>query len=268
MNIHPTALVDADAELHETVTVGPYTIVGPKVKIGAGCEIGAHCVISGPTRIGDHNRIGPFATVGAPPQDLKYNGEPTELVIGDHNVIREYVSIHRGTPASLGYTKLGDHNLLMAYVHIAHDCVLANGVILANAVTLAGHVTIYDRAIIGGLTAIQQFARIGCFTYIGGMSGLSKDIPPYVVMAGIRGQMRISGINRVGLKRAGYSSESIKSLHGAFQIIFRTPDLLLAAALEKAAAQYGDCAEVRHLVEFFQNSHHGVLRQVGGDNDE
>ncbi|MFU8819653.1 MAG: acyl-ACP--UDP-N-acetylglucosamine O-acyltransferase [Desulfurivibrio sp.] len=268
MNIHPTAVVDPAAELHETVAVGPYTIIGPGVRIGAGCEIGPHCVISGPTRIGSHNRIGPFATVGAPPQDLKYKGEPTELIIGDHNVIREYVSIHRGTPGGLGYTRLGDRNLLMAYVHIAHDCTIDNGVILANAVALAGHVSIHDRAIIGGMTAVQQFTRIGAFTYIGGMSGLSKDVPPYVVMAGVRGQMRVSGINRVGLKRAGFAAESIRGLHGAFKIIFRNSELLLADALERALAEYGDCPEVRHLVEFFQNSHHGVLRQVGGDNDE
>ncbi|HET98704.1 MAG TPA: acyl-ACP--UDP-N-acetylglucosamine O-acyltransferase [Desulfurivibrio alkaliphilus] len=268
MTVHPTAVVDPAAKLHDSVTVGPYTVIGPQVEIGPGCEIGAHCVLSGPTRIGAHNRIGPFATVGAPPQDLKYDGEPTELVIGDHNVIREYVSIHRGTPSGLGYTRLGDRNLLMAYVHIAHDCVLGNGVILANAVTLAGHVTIYDRAIIGGLTAIQQFVRVGQFTYIGGMSGLSKDIPPFVVMAGVRGQMRISGINRVGLKRAGFAPEKIKSLHRAFKIIFRRPELLLAAALEKALAEQGECPESRHLIEFFADSHHGVLRQVGGDNDE
>lgn len=268
MNIHPTAVVDPAAELHETVTVGPYSVIGADVVIGAGSEIGAHCVLNGPTRIGEHNRIGPLATVGAPPQDLKYAGEPTELHIGNHNVIREYVSIHRGTPAGLGYSQIGDHNLLMAYVHIAHDCVVGNHVVLANAVTLAGHVTIQERAIIGGLTAIQQFVRVGSYTYIGGMSGLSKDVPPFVVMAGIRGQMRISGINRVGLKRAGFSAASIKSLHGAFKIIFRQPELLLAAALEKATAQYGECAEVRQLLEFFDNSRHGVLRQVDGDQDE
>ena len=268
MKIHSTAVVEAGAELHETVSVGPYTMIGPDVVIGEGSEIAAHCVISGPTRIGAHNRIGPFATVGAPPQDLKYKGEPTELVIGDHNVIREYVSIHRGTPSGLGSSRIGDHNLLMAYVHIAHDCLIGNGTVLANAVTLAGHVTIQDRSIIGGLTAIQQFTRVGAFTYIGGMSGLSKDVPPFVVMAGIRGQMRISGINRVGLKRAGYSAESIKSLHGAFKIIFREPELLLPAALEKARAEFGDCAEVRQLVDFFADSHHGVLRQVGSEHDE
>ncbi|MDZ7640818.1 MAG: acyl-ACP--UDP-N-acetylglucosamine O-acyltransferase [Desulfurivibrio sp.] len=268
MNIHPTAVVDAAAELAETVTVGPYTVIGPGVTIGAGCEIGAHCVLSGPTRIGEHNRIGPLATVGAPPQDLKYNGEPTELYIGDHNVIREYASLHRGTVAGLGYSRIGDHNLLMGYVHIAHDCVVGNHVILANAVTLAGHVTIEDRAIIGGLTAIQQFVRVGGFSYIGGMSGLSKDVPPFVVMAGIRGQMRLSGINRVGLKRAGFTAASIKSLHGAFKIIFRHPELLLSEARQQAADQYGECAEVRQLLEFFDHSRHGVLRRADGDADE
>lgn len=262
MTIHPTAVVDPGAELDDSVSVGPYTIIGPGVKIGARCEIGAHCAISGPAVIGEDNRIGPFATVGAPPQDLKYDGEPTELFIGNRNVIREYVSIHRGTVAGLGYSQLGDDNLLMAYVHIAHDCLVGNGVIMANAVTLAGHVVIEDRSIIGGLTAIQQFVRIGTFTYIGGMSGLSKDVPPYVVMAGIRKQMRIGGINQIGLRRAGFAPENIKKLLAAYKIIFRTPSLLLQQALDQALSTAGDCPEVMHLVEFFRNSRQGVVRQV------
>ncbi len=262
MNIHPTAIIDPGAVLHDSVSVGPYTIIGPRVSIGAGSEIASHCVITGPTKIGEHNRIGPFATIGAPPQDLKYQGEPTQLTIGDHNVIREYVSIHRGTAAGLGYSTIGDRNLLMAYVHIAHDCVVGNQVIMANAATLAGHVRIEDRAIIGGLTAVQQFTRIGAFTYIGGMSGVSKDVPPYVVMAGIRGQMRISGINRVGLKRAGFSPATIKKLVAAFRTIFRTPDLLLQEALEQARREGGDCPEVLHMVDFFKGSKQGVVRLV------
>ncbi|MDF1615075.1 acyl-ACP--UDP-N-acetylglucosamine O-acyltransferase [Desulfurivibrio dismutans] len=267
MTIHPTAAIDPGAELHETAIVGPYTVIGPEVKIGARSEIGAHCAISGPTVIGDENRIGPFATVGAPPQDIKYRDEPTELIIGNRNVIREYASLHRGTPAGQGYSRIGDDNLLMAYTHIAHDCTVGNGVIMANAVTLAGHVLIEDRAIIGGLTAIQQFVRIGTFTYIGGMSGLSKDVPPYVVMAGIRKQMRIGGINQIGMRRAGFAAENIKKLQAAYKIIFRTPELLLQEALDRALAVDENCPEVKHLVGFFRHSKQGVLRQVNGNDD-
>ena len=267
MNIHPTAVIDPGAQLHETVTVGPYAVIGPEVSLGAGCEIAAHAIITGPSRIGAGNKIGPFTTVGAPPQDLKYSGEPTELIIGDHNVIREYVSIHRGTVTGINQTRIGNHNLLMASVHIAHDCVVGNGVIMANAATLAGHVEIEDRAIIGGLTAIQQFTRIGTFCYIGGMSGVSKDVPPYVIMSGIRGQMRVTGINRVGLKRAGFSSASITSLVQAFKIIFRRPELLLQEALDEALAAAPDCAEVQRLVQFFRTTKRSVLRSAGDDDE-
>lgn len=267
MPIHPTAVVDPAATLHETVNVGPYTIIGPAVTIGADCEIAAHCVITGPTRIGVGNRIGPFATIGAPPQDLKYHGEPTELIIGDHNVIREYVSLHRGTPTGIGYTQVGSHNLLMAYVHIAHDCIIGSHVVMANAATLAGHVAIEDHAIIGGLTAVHQFSRIGTYCFIGGMSGLSKDVPPYVIMSGIRDQMRVTGINRVGLKRAGFSAEAINGLVQAFKIIFRRPELLLQEALDQALAEVPDCAEVQHLVEFFRTSERSVLRTAGDDDE-
>lgn len=265
--IHPTAVIDPGATLHETVSVGPYAVVGPDVAIGPGCEIASHTVITGPTKIGAGNKIGPFATVGAPPQDLKYHGEPTELIIGDHNVIREYVSIHRGTPTGISYTKVGDHNLLMGSVHIAHDCIVGNHVIMANAATLAGHVEIEDRAIIGGLTAVQQFSRIGTYCYIGGMSGVSKDVPPYVIMSGIRGQMRVTGINRVGLKRAGFSPESISGLVQAFKIIFRRPELLLQEALDLALAEVPGCAEVEHLVNFFRTTKRSVLRAAGDDDE-
>lgn len=279
MNIHPTAIIDPNTELHETVEVGPYAVIGPGVRVKAGCRIGAHCNLSGPAVIGEDNRIGPFATVGAPPQDLKYQGEPTELIIGNNNVIREYVSIHRGTikrtvngtsgkiASGLGRTIIGDNNLIMAYGHIAHDCTVGNGVVMANAVTLAGHVLIEDRAVIGGLTAIQQFVRVGTFTYIGGMSGLSKDVPPYIVMAGVRKQMRISGINQVGLRRAGCPPVNIRKLQTIFKIIFRNPELLLNEALDQASAQCGDCPEAKRLVEFFQTSRQGVLRQVGPEDE-
>jgi len=265
MHIHPTAIVDSSAKLAPDVTIGPYSIVGKDVTIGPGTTVTSHCVITGPTVIGVGNTIGPFATIGAPPQDLKYKGEPTELIIGDHNVIREYVSIHRGTPTGIGHTRIGNRNLLMGYVHIAHDCVLSDRVIMANAATLAGHVQIEEHAIIGGLTAVHQFTRIGAHCYIGGMSGINRDVPPYVIVSGIRDQMRVSGINRVGLKRAGFSSETIRRLIEAFKIIFRTPDLLLQEALDKALAAAPDCPEVARMVNFFRTSERSVVRAAGGE---
>jgi len=198
MNIHPTAIVAPEAELDSSVKIGPYVIIEKDVKIGRDTDIKPHSVITGPTTIGSGNVIGPFATVGAPPQDLKYQGEDTKLVIGDHNQIREYVSIHRGTVTGNSLTTVGSNNLLMGYVHIAHDCIVGNSAILANGATLAGHVQVEDHAIIGGLVAVLQFTRIGAFSYIGGLSGISKDVPPFVIVSGTRKSMRVSGINKVG----------------------------------------------------------------------
>lgn len=262
MNIHPTAIVDPGAELDGSVNVGPYVIIEKGVKIGRGTEIKPHSVLTGPTTIGSGNVIGPFATVGAPPQDLKYKGENTELVIGDNNQIREYVSIHRGTVTGNGITTLGSRNLLMGYVHIAHDCIVGNSAVLANAATLAGHVQVEDYAIIGGLVAIHQFSRIGAFSYIGGLSGISKDVPPFIIVSGTRKEMRISGINKVGLRRRGMDSDTLKKLDRAYKIIFMTPDLLLKDALEQAAAELVDCEPVDQLINFFRTSKQGVIRTI------
>jgi UDP-N-acetylglucosamine acyltransferase len=262
MNIHPTAIVDPGAELDGSVNVGPYVIIEKGVKIGRGTEIKPHSVLTGPTTIGSGNVIGPFATVGAPPQDLKYKGENTELVIGDNNQIREYVSIHRGTVTGNGITTLGSRNLLMGYVHIAHDCIVGNSAVLANAATLAGHVQVEDYAIIGGLVAIHQFSRIGAFCYIGGLSGISKDVPPFIIVSGTRKEMRISGINKVGLRRRGMDSDTLKKLDRAYKIIFMTPDLLLKDALEQAAAELVGCEPVDQLINFFRTSKQGVIRTI------
>ena len=262
MNIHPTAIVDPGAELDGSVNVGPYVIIEKGVKIGRGTEIKPHSVLTGPTTIGSGNVIGPFATVGAPPQDLKYKGENTELVIGDNNQIREYVSIHRGTVTGNGITSLGSRNLLMGYVHIAHDCIVGNSAVLANAATLAGHVQVEDYAIIGGLVAIHQFSRIGAFSYIGGLSGISKDVPPFIIVSGTRKEMRISGINKVGLRRRGMDSDTLKKLDRAYKIIFMTPDLLLKDALEQAAAEIVGCEPVDQLINFFRTSKQGVIRTI------
>lgn len=262
MNIHATAIVDPGAELDSSVTIGPYVIIEKGVKIGPDTVIKPHSFISGPSTIGSANVIGPFATVGAPPQDLKYKGEDTELVVGDNNQIREYVSIHRGTVTDKGITAIGSGNLLMGYVHIAHDCVIGNSVILANAATLAGHVQIDDHAIIGGLVAVQQFTRIGSYSYIGGLSGISKDVPPFVIVSGTRKHMRVSGINKVGLRRHGFDNETLKKLDKAYKIIFMSPELLLQDALEQAATEITGCAAVNQLITFFRTSKQGVIRTL------
>ncbi len=262
MQIHSTAIVDPGAELDSSVRVGPYVIIEKGVKIGPDTLIKPHTVISGPTTIGAGNIIGPFATVGAPPQDLKYKGEDTELIVGDNNQIREYVSIHRGTVTDKGVTTVGSGNLLMGYVHIAHDCVIGNSAILANAATLAGHVEVHDHAIIGGLVAVHQFTRIGSFSYIGGLSGISKDVPPFVIVSGTRKHMRVSGINKVGLRRHGFDNDTLKNLDKAYRIIFMTTELLLKDALEQAAREIPGCAPVTQLIDFFRTSRQGVIRTL------
>lgn len=265
MTIHPTAVIESGAELDPSVRVGPYAVVGKGVKIDADTEIGAHSVISGPTQIGVGNRIGSFANLGASPQDLSYRDEDTTLTIGDHNQIREYVSIHRGSVKGGGATVIGDHNMLMAYTHIAHDCKLGNHIIMANAATLGGHVTIEDRANLGGFVGVHQFTRIGKFSYIGGMSGLTKDVPPFTIVAGTRNRMRVSGINRIGLKRNGFDAEDIRKLHGAFKIIFLDESLLLQEALLKALDEFPDAPLVVELVDFIKKSERGIIRTYGED---
>jgi UDP-N-acetylglucosamine acyltransferase len=265
MSIHPTAVIDKKAELEPTVNVGPYAVIEAGVRIGADTQVMAHAVISGPTTIGERNLIGSFATVGGAPQDLSYRGEPTELIIGNDNQIREYASIHRGTFGGHGKTVIGNNNLLMAYIHVAHDCQIGDHVIMANVATLAGHVTVDSHASIGGLVAIHQFCRIGCFSYIGGVSGISLDVPPYVIIAGTRNRTRISGINKIGLKRNGFSRETIGKLENAFRIIFRSPNLLIKDALELAKQEITDCPEVDCMVKFFEDSKRGVVKRTVED---
>ncbi|MDF1578897.1 MAG: acyl-ACP--UDP-N-acetylglucosamine O-acyltransferase [Desulfurivibrionaceae bacterium] len=265
MNIHQTAVIDPGAELDSTVIVGPYAVVEKGVKIGADTEIGAHAVIQGITEIGVGNKIGPFAIVGGPPQDLSYKNEPTRVIIGNNNLIREYVSIHRGTVRGRGETVIGNENMLMGYSHVAHDCVLGNHIIIANGGTLGGHVVIEDMASLGGHVGVHQFSRIGTFSYVGGVSGVTKDVPPYMIVAGTRNQMRVSGINHIGLKRNGVSTDDIKKLRGAFKIIFLNQELLLKEALDRTLEAYPGCGLVVHLVEFIRASQRGIVRRVGED---
>lgn len=265
MTIHSTAVVDSQAEIHETAEIGAYAVIDGQVTVGPETVIGSHAVISGPTAIGVRNEIGPFTSIGAPPQDMHYRGESTKLIIGDDNLIREYVSIHRGTVEGKGETVIGNGNMLMAYCHVAHDCVIGNQVIMANVATLAGHVELGDHVNLGGLVAIHQYCRIGAYTYVGGMSGISLDVPPYVILSGTRNRMRISGINKIGLRRCGISRENIAKLEQAFRIIFRSPQLLLKDALLKTREEIPDCPEVKTLVEFFQTSKRGVVKRTLDD---
>jgi len=259
--IHPTAIIDPKAELGKDVSVGPYAIVGPKVTVGDGCEIGSHAVIESHVRMGKGNRIHSFASVGAIPQDLKFRGEETWVEMGDGNIIREFATVNRGTEGGGGVTSIGNHSLVMAYCHLAHDCRIGDRVIMANAATFAGHVFVEDGAVIGGLTAVHQFVRIGAHCIIGGMSGVGQDVPPYMTAAASRQQreMGLHGLNLIGLRRAGFSEETIAALKLAFKLIFRA-EVPIKEALSKAEEELPPLPEVKHLIEFVRSSTRGVLR--------
>ena len=259
--IHPTAIIDPGAELGRDVSVGPYAIIGPRVTIGDGCVIGSHAVIESHVRMGKGNRIHSYASVGAIPQDLKYRGEETWVEIGDGNVIREFATVNRGTAGGGGVTSIGDRSLVMAYCHLAHDCRIGNRVIMANAATFAGHVTVEDGAVIGGLSAVHQFVRIGAYCIIGGMSGVGQDVPPYVTAVVSRPQKgyALYGLNLVGLRRGGFSADTIAVLKTAFKLIFRAT-VPVREALAKAEQELPPLPEVRHLIEFVRSSTRGVLR--------
>jgi UDP-N-acetylglucosamine acyltransferase len=227
--IHPTAIIHPEAELHPTVTVGPYAVIGAQVKIGANTSIGAHVVIEGPTEIGEDNRIFPGAAIGLEPQDLKYRGAPSAVKIGNGNQIREYVTINRATHEG-EVTQLGNQNLLMAYVHVAHNCLLGDGVIIANGVALAGHVEIESKAVIGGVLGIHQFVRIGRLAMLGGMSRIDRDVPPYMLVEG--NPARVRSLNLVGLKRMGLSGAEMNNLKQAFRVLYRSGTPLKEAIAE------------------------------------
>jgi UDP-N-acetylglucosamine acyltransferase len=257
MKIHPTAIIASDAQLAEGVEVGPYSIIGADVKIGKNTIIGPHTVIDNYTHIGEGCNIFQFCSIGAPPQDLKFSGEKTRVVIGDFNTIREFVTINRATSADIGVTIIGNHNLLMAYCHVAHNCKLGDRIVMANAATLAGHVHVEDNAIIGGLTGIHQFCRLGAHCMIGGVSAVVKDVPPYTMVSG--NHAKLFGLNLVGLKRRNFSEKTIKAIKDAYRIIFRS-HLLLEAALKKAQDEVEDIPEVKHFIKFIKESERGVCR--------
>lgn len=257
MKIHPTAIISPDARLGEGVEVGPYSIIGPDVTIGKNTVIGPHVVIQEQTDIGEKCNIAQFSSIGGDPQDLKFKGEKTRVIMGNNNHIREYVTINRATTADIGVTIMGDNNLIMAYCHIAHNCKLGNNIIMANAANLAGHIHIDDFAIIGGLTGIHQFTRIGCHSIIGGASALAKDLPPYLMAAG--NHAKLFGLNLVGLKRRGFKEENIKLLKQAYKILFRS-SLLLKTAVEKVRTELEDIPEIRVLLDFVEKSERGICR--------
>jgi UDP-N-acetylglucosamine acyltransferase len=253
--IHETAIVDAKARIADNVRIGPYSIIGADVEIGVGTVIGPHAVVMGPCKIGCDNRIYQFASVGEAPQDKKYQGEPTWLLVGDRNVIREYVTLNRGTDDGNGKTVIGSDNLFMAYSHVAHDCVVGDHAIFANAASLSGHVEVGNHAVLGGFTSVHQFTQIGSRSFCGLGSVVTQDIPPYSTAAGNRA--RVIGINKEGLKRKGFSADLIRALHKSFRELLKSkgPKQDTFANLQPLCDKY---PEVEEFVNFVKNSKRGI----------
>lgn len=260
--IHPSSLVDPKAELDESVVVGPFCIVEGKVKIGAGTVLMSHVTVRGSTTVGKGNRIFQGAAIGCEPQDKKYAGEDTVLIVGDNNVIRENCTLSIGTVQDEGITRVGSGNLLMANVHVAHDCKVGDNTIIANNCALAGHVTVEDYAVIGGQTGLHQFTRVGRRAMVGGASGILRDVPPFMICSGNPAQPH--GLNLVGLRRAGFSTELLKLLKDCYHAIYREGNLVSDAVTEMqtiidgAPEEYR--AELTHLKDFVQNSPRGIIR--------
>jgi UDP-N-acetylglucosamine acyltransferase len=255
--VHPTAVIDAGAAVPESCRIGPYCVIGPEVVMGEHCELLSHVVLQGPTRLGSHNRLFPFSAVGVQPQDMKYAGEPTRLEIGDHNTIREYVTINRGTAGGGGLTRVGSHCLIMAYTHIAHDCLIGDHCILANAATLAGHVTVEDWAVVGALCPVHQFVRIGAHAYIGGGTVITRDVLPFSRTSEAR-EARAYGANSIGLERRGFSPERVRSIQRAFRLLLAS-GANTSQAVEKLAEVEDPGGDVATLVEFIRASQRGVI---------
>ena len=254
--IHRTAIVDPSAKLGDGVEIGPYCIIGKRVKIGKNSKIHAHVIIED-TEMGINNVIYPFASIGQPPQDLKYSKEKTKVKIGSNNIIREYVTINKASVDGDKVTKVGSKNFFMAYVHIAHDCTIGSNVIMANATTLAGHVTVEDSVFIGGLVAVHQFARIGASSMIGGFSAIVQDIPPFTTAAGERA--KLYGLNTVGLKRQNFDDSTIKNLKKAYKVLFRSKSTL-KEAIKKLKNEREETEEINYLIEFIEQNKRGVCR--------
>jgi UDP-N-acetylglucosamine acyltransferase len=255
--IHETAIVDKRAEIGGDVEIGPYCVVGPGVKIGRGTKLKSHVVVQGRTTLGAGNTIFSFASVGSVPQDLKYKGEPSELLIGDRNTIREYVSLNPGTTGGGMVTRVGNENLLMMYCHIAHDCILGDRNVIANGATLGGHVVIQDYVIVGGLVGVHQFVKIGASAILGAGSMVSKDVPPFCNATGDRARLR--GLNLEGLRRRGFEKAKVDKLKKAYRILFQSK-MKIVDALNKVRAEIPSSAEIDLLVSFIESSQRGVCR--------
>ena len=254
--IHPTAIIVASSKVPASCEVGAYSIIGADVELGEHCEIGSHVTIHGPTKIGNHNRIFSFAAVGCEPQDLTFKREKTKLQIGDHNVIREYVTISRGTTKGGGITRIGSHTLIMAYAHIAHDCTIADHVILANAATLAGHISIEEWAVVGALCPVHQFVRIGAHAYIGGGTTITQDVLPFTKTVARR-EVATFGVNALGLERRGFSKDRIQKLQRAYKTIRRNNN---TQALEILKAEADSSEDVAMMIKFIETSERGIIR--------
>jgi UDP-N-acetylglucosamine acyltransferase len=256
-SIHPTAVIDSNAELDSDVSIGAYSIIGPDVKIGKNTSIGPHVVLKGPTTIGMRNRIFQFSSIGEIPQDKKYHGENSDLIIGDDNTIREYVTINRGTEVGQGFTKIGDRNWIMAYVHIAHDCNVENDITFANGTTLAGHVTVEDFAILGGFTLVHQFCRVGMHSFCAMGTALNRDLPPYLMASG--NYASTHGLNKEGLRRRDISEDCISALHKSYKLLVRSKHSKSENLTEvaKLAEQF---PEVKRFMEFITTSKRGITQ--------
>ena len=255
--IHETAIVGAGARIGAGCHIGPFSTIGDAVVLGERVWLDSHVVIGGQTTVGDDTHVFPFASIGLAPQDLKYAGEPTATEIGERNQIREFVTIHRGTSGGGGLTKIGDDNLFMAQAHVAHDCQIGSEVIMANAATLAGHVEIADRANVGAYSGVHQFCRVGYEAFVGGYSVVVKDAPPFAIIQG--NHAKCYGLNRVGMKRRGYSKETIEKLHRAYHLLLSSK-LNTTQAIEKIKEEITGCEEVDLLVEFYETTKRGVVK--------
>jgi UDP-N-acetylglucosamine acyltransferase len=255
--IHPTAIVDPKAEVGSDVAIGPYSIIGENVSIGSATVIGSHVVIEPYVTIGPNCQVFQYAAIGAPPQSLKYGGERTYIKIGQGTIVREFVTIHRGTEFGGGITEIGEQCFLMAYTHIAHDCVIGRKVVMSNNATLGGHITIGDYATIGGLVAIHQFVKVGNHAFVGGKSAVVKDIPPYVIAAGDRAKLH--GLNTVGLKRHGFSRKTLSELKKVYRIVFRI-GITLNEAIERVKSEVEQIPEVVNFLDFIKSSERGITR--------
>lgn len=255
--IDPRAVIDPAAELAADVQVGPFTVIGPQVTIGSGCRIGPHAVILGPTQLGRNNQVFQFASLGDAPQDKKYKGEPTRLEVGERNVIRECVTLNRGTLKDQGVTRIGSDNLFMAYSHVAHDCVVGNQCVLANNATLGGHVHLGDWVIMGGLSGIHQFCKVGAHAFIANNAAVTRDVPPYVMAVGQPAAAH--SVNAEGLKRRGFTAPQIRNIRNAFRVLYRS-GLKLADAASQLEALAKEQPEIRPIVEFLPLSTRSILR--------